>query len=377
MHTSGPAIDHISLPGHSRLPIDRLMLVFKDATNSYKFYWLRAILNLLRNENSGSFTWRELTQEMFSQVWYPLTYYKLSFGKKDGFIKIAEQLPKHFSINNAPGAPTVVRQLEKALSPEEKERFYAALLSLTDYVPFRFLRPFFQEEVAGTKDQDVNRAIATCALRSAKENPHAAPYHVSSNGILLHAEWKEYFLVNLGLLDAFINWHLTRFLQKNNPNIIGISQKIFKPEKRNLERSRKAWIHFRHEHANYPCIYTNTPWPEDFSLDHFVPWSFVVHDLNWNLAPVRKDVNSAKSDALPAEFYLNQFSELQYQFYTFTRKNRPNDLILEDYVLLFNDDLGEIDTMPGSAFKEKLSNSITPMIQIAQNAGFRGGWRHS
>ncbi|GAA4339302.1 HNH endonuclease domain-containing protein [Flaviaesturariibacter amylovorans] len=353
------------------------MLVFKDTTNSYKFYWLRAILQLTRNTRASAFTWEELTQEMFAQVWYPLTYYKLSFGKKDGFIKIAEQLPAHLKINNAPGAPSVIRQVETLLSAQEKERFYAAVLSLTNYVPFRFLRPFFQEEIAKVKDHDVNRAIAACASRAARGSSHLAPYHFTSAGIVLHSEWRDYFLENLGLLDAFINWHLTRFLQRNNPNIIGISQKLFKPEKRNLERSRKAWTLFRTESESCACIYSNAPLPANFSLDHFVPWSFVVHDLNWNLASVGKEVNSAKNDALPAEVYLGEFAELQHQFYRFTRQARPDDLILEDYALLFNDDLNEIDTMPAELFKGRLCDSIKPMIQIAQNAGFRSGWTYA
>lgn len=48
------------------------------------------------------------------------------------------------------------------------------------------------------------------------------------------------------------------------------------------------------------CIYTGAPLdPDDLSLDHYLPWSFVAHDRPWNLVPVSPRVNSAKSDSLP------------------------------------------------------------------------------
>jgi hypothetical protein len=59
--------------------------------------------------------------------------------------------------------------------------------------------------------------------------------------------------------------------------------------------------------------------PKDISLDHYVPWSFVVHDQLWNLIPTTKSVNSKKSDLLPSKKYLlqtkNLFSEKVWRDY--------------------------------------------------------------
>ena len=42
---------------------------------------------------------------------------------------------------------------------------------------------------------------------------------------------------------------------------------------------------------------------DSFTIDHFLPWSFVVHDLLCNLTPGESTTNSSKNDVLP-EFCL-------------------------------------------------------------------------
>ena len=65
-------------------------------------------------------------------------------------------------------------------------------------------------------------------------------------------------------------------------------------------------------------IYTGLPVNEtDMSLDHFIPWSFVLHDRLWNLAPVSTAINSSKSDSLPdLNQHLENFCTLQYMAFT-------------------------------------------------------------
>src|SRR5215831_9350909 len=39
---------------------------------------------------------------------------------------------------------------------------------------------------------------------------------------------------------------------------------------------------------------------DDTTSTHFLPWSFVTHDLIWNLTPIPKAENVRKSDAVPS-----------------------------------------------------------------------------
>ena len=49
------------------------------------------------------------------------------------------------------------------------------------------------------------------------------------------------------------------------------------------------------EYGHLNCIYTGNPLERNsFDLDHFMPWSFVSHNQNWNLIPTDSSFNSSK-----------------------------------------------------------------------------------
>lgn len=139
-------------------------------------------------------------------------------------------------------------------------------------------------------------------------------------------------------------------------------------------------------------IYTGLPVNEaDMSLDHFIPWSFVLHDRLWNLAPVSRSINSSKSDLLPnLDKYLESFLDLQFMAYRTAIESGIKSKALEDYYLLNEGNYIPSSLpppvvrgpgMPGLMsgiirepdFKEILRNTITPLHRIAQNQGF-GVW---
>ncbi len=122
------------------------------------------------------------------------------------------------------------------------------------------------------------------------------------------------------------------------------------------------------------CKYTDHPVSaNDMSLDHFIPWSFVLHDRLWNLAPVSKSINSSKSDLLPdLDSHLESFVDLQYRAYITAVENSFSSKLIEDYIVLGQGvDVSGIIREP--EFKDILKNTITPLHRIALNQGF-GVW---
>ena len=70
----------------------------------------------------------------------------------------------------------------------------------------------------------------------------------------------------------------------------------------------------------------------DMSLDHFIPWSFVLHDRMWNLCPVSRKTNSQKGDCLPQlEKHMGRFIELQYKAFLIIGNNQFNRQFYEDF----------------------------------------------
>jgi hypothetical protein len=214
------------------------------------------------------------------------------------------------------------------------------------------------------------------------EERHLCPYRFVSipvESIEIQKEWFEYLQEHLYILTGFCFWHLLNYLQKNNPNVPNIAGKLFEPIERDLRQARVFWqLAFDHL-GSIRCIYSDQTMRKDtFSLDHFLPWRFVTHDLLWNIVPTPKNINSMKNDNLPdVDKYFDRFAQLQYEAFVVALNLRKTKLI-EDYILLFrNYNFSEATIYPFEQFRQTLYDTILPQIQIAKNMGFTSAWSYT
>ncbi len=125
------------------------------------------------------------------------------------------------------------------------------------------------------------------------------------------------------------------------------------------------------KHKPLMDIYTNRPITlDDLSIDHFIPWSFVLHDRLWNLAPTLKAINSSKNDRLPQlELYLDKFCQLQYFAFRTAEEHKLPNKLLDDYK-----DISRGNTRPRNIkrdiFVRNLKESLVPLYQLAHNQGY-------
>ena len=190
------------LPEDDRLDIANLNAVFGDTTNSYKFYWLLAILESLEESSDNRISLRELSLRMIAGVWYPLDYFKLSFGKQDGFRPIADTISLHLTVDNRPTSPSLFTQLKRALSSSKLEALYEELEKLLRWVPYRFIRPFFASELRGVERKVDQRIVELAAIDT------RAPYQFVKGAIEVHEGWADYLRRHSYILRGFAYWHL-------------------------------------------------------------------------------------------------------------------------------------------------------------------------
>lgn len=156
--------------------------------------------------------------------------------------------------------------------------------------------------------------------------------------------------------------------------MIGIPDKIYKPVKRNLAVYKKAWKDLNLEQPQ-KCIYTNKILGIDFTLDHFIPWSYYTYDHAWNLAPTPLAINASKSDSLPSlSRYIDPFLNAQIRFFKFINKFGTTNKIQEDYIILFQSPIKEIVSLSESRFCDKIEKEISMMQQKAASMGFGKDW---
>lgn len=349
------------LPKNDKLQINLLSSVFNNTTATYKFYWFVSILDLLVKEGKTRMTFWEIISGMIAESWYPIHYFRLSFGKSDSLNESSICLQKQMNI------PIDANKLELKKAIEQNlgnSRVKSLLRVFTKNVPYRFLSPW----ITYTYDADV--------VAKSQVFYNDCLYAIKDNTIEINPIWKDYLTEHYSILRDFAFWNLTLFLQKRNPNVPDVPSKLVKPIQRDsLTKQRKFWNTYISSVGSMRCIYTGkTLLSGSYDLDHFIPWSFVSHNLLWNLLPADPSINSSKSNNLPElDTFLRPFSMQHRSALTLLYPKKPNDTIFEDYLTIY-DSLPELMRLSEDDFCNVFHKTFAPMVQIAENMGFQY-WR--
>lgn len=348
----------MNLPNEGIIDSARLSRIFDNTVATYKFYWFVSIINrLVANPERRLFSFEEIIAEMIAEAWYPIHYFRISFGKQDSLECNIMELQRILGIAIDADVETVRETiLRNSNSPSVRRCLHVFTLN----VPYWFLSPWIP---GATKPQ---------VEKYSRELFNNCPYSILGKTIAVDERWAEYLIRNAVILKDFCFWNLSVFLQKRNPNVPDIPSKLTKPMHRSsLARQHRFWDRYIASVGGIKCIYTDEELMEGtYALDHFVPWSFVVHDLLWNLLPASQAVNSSKSNNLPLlERYLEPLSILQQSALRVNFESNPSDKSLEDY-LIFHCSIQELVDAPLDRFSQLMKDEFTPMIQTAKNMGF-------
>jgi hypothetical protein len=375
----------IHLPLSNSLNIAALSRLFNNTTNSYKFIFFLSILDILARRKfdvKKSISFFELTVEMLANAWFPHTFFKLSFGTQDTIAKKLDSLALDISEPVFKFRDTDKKLLRKAISSAElgdAER-------LMEFVPFRLLIPFLEEELKNIdKGKWMVFELAMPSITNQHFDSKNPLYKFDSDnykecrGIFFNERWAEYLKLHFSIIYNWASWHWLHYMQKRNPSTPAISSKLFMPIKRDsLAKQTTYWkrILDNPQGRKLTCIYSGTPLHfDDFSLDHFLPWSFVAHDQLWNLIPTTVSVNSSKSNNIPDKRYFDNFIQTQYDGLLIARQifSRPVfDKQTENFVV----DLGlsPDDLLKFNKFQNSYQNTLNSLSALAINQGFSNGW---
>lgn len=349
----------MNIPVDETLPVSTFAQCFNSVTNAYKYYWFWAILDHVTLSTELFISYSELSRRMLALAWYPLDYYKLSFGPQDSFIRLVKRISALMTVDNRPGAAPLFQQMQKRLPLNDLQVMDAEITeTLKRYVIYRFLSPFFPAELRGQKDAAKNKIIERLTAKST-----IVPYKIEAEGIRLSEDWMPYFRRHQFMLLGFMKWQLLRFLQRNNPNVIGLVEKLEKPDRRDLAFAKRAWELYLGDNP-FHCIYSGKIITlENYSLDHFLPWSFTAHDLLWNLVPTTKSINSIKGNKLPnLDKLLEPFCCVQYHFHRY-HQQQGNKAVQSDYQYL-------AENLSKRTFIKKLSIELRNHHRVAESLGF-------
>lgn len=363
------------LPYSDQLNIGGLSRIFDNKSECYKLFWFQAILNKIE-EGKNQITFEELIDEMIAEAWYMVSEYHLNLGPKDNLEFAVDYIAANTQMKSSERKDAVLSYLKN--TDDKKVREYKQ--KLTYNVPYRLQAPFLD-----FKTNDWNTGTGKLVDRI-NEQDGLLYYFENTSGlnteIKVVPEWIEYIRSNKEILEAWVKYNMITYLQKRNPSVPGISDKLSPPIERNLKKVIKYWK-IVSENRLVKDIYGNEIITDkNISIDHFVPWSYVAHDELWNLHPTTKTINSSKSNNLPIwDMYFPRLCETEYASYQLVWESesvhKEFDACVKDHV---NSD--EIryrlyrEGLDSHEFANELKSIIYPVYCSAQNCGFKS-WEYS
>ena len=364
----------MQLPYSETLDIQYLGKFFENTSECYKLFWFKAIMTKL-DEGKTELTFEELVDEMIADAWYMVSEYHLNLGPRDNLERLVHYMHEITGMKSAEDKQTILKYLREC-NDREIIRYKKILI---DNVPYRLQAPLMTELRSSELDGNV-----ILRIERINRQTHLLYYFGVYDGlgtmIRLQEDWVRYLQKNRAVILGWLQYHMIRYLQRRNPSVPGIADKLYPPQERNLKRVIQYWKLIAELQPVKEIYGNNIITPQQMSIDHFVPWSYVAHDEFWNLHPTTKSINSSKSNHLADwETYFTGLANLQYESYqmmwqyeavrkefdTCAREHLNNEEI--EYRLYRQEGLER------EPFATMLADIIRPVYNAAQNSGF-GRW---
>lgn len=366
--------ERMKLPYSERLDIKYLARVFDNKSECYKLFWLEAIINKVVKGNDN-ITYDELINEMVSSAWYMVSEYHLNLGPADTLESLVHRVFKlsDGALKTSDTKENIIAFLIGSQDTEVKKM----KRTLTRNVPYRLQAPFM-ERVKG-KEWDVSeKKLADKINQEERLMYYFTAIAGMMSSISIQKEWCDYISANQEIIKGWIEYNKIMYLQRRNPSVPGIANKLYPEQERDLEKVKKYWKTIIKIKPVVEIYGGNKITDNDIiSIDHFIPWSYVAHDELWNLTPTTRSINSTKSNCLPKwDTYFAALCDVEYNSYEMVwqyddvrcafEKCLDNNVNSEDVKQrLYRSNLEKTE------FCHSLKEIMLPVYQAAGKIGFR------
>ena len=360
----------MQLPYSDKLNTASLARLFDNKSESYKLFWFKAILHEVgRGRTVISF--RDLIERMIVDAWYMVSEYRLNLGPADTLEKTVLYIAEKENF-----LPTEKEEVLLSYLHNGDDRTLKGFMRvLSQNVPYRLQAPLIPTP-------DSKLWYRTNAIADYINSQNGVMYLIEHNGsldnrIIIDDLWMEYLQSNLGILIGWTDFNLITYLQRRNPTVPGISNKIYPPQERKLTAATNYWKYIIQQ-GNVRDIYSGEELTtHGLSIDHFVPWSYVASDELWNLIPTPKSINSSKSNNLPDwDTYFGRLARAEYDAYLLVGRDDRASVLFEKCARenLNNEEVRYRLYLQGQTeqhFTNQLEELMLPIYESARNMGFR------
>lgn len=117
-----------------------LSRIFNDTVATYKYYWFLAILNIHTSTGDTRIRMWDIIISMIANAWYPIHYFRLSFGKSDSMYSAIMGIRELTGLSIDADKSMIETTLKDYFDRGDKGlKKLVRVFSLN--VPYRFLKP--------------------------------------------------------------------------------------------------------------------------------------------------------------------------------------------------------------------------------------------
>lgn len=331
---------------HNALDMEGFSRMMQSPSYCYKFYWLEAIVKLI-SENKEEVSYHEIIDEMIANAWYSVLEFHVHLSGlwADGEIRdnLEKAVLKLHRLSHLPAnvskieIKNQIQRFEKELHPEK--------MFLTQNVPYKALSGFANK---GEERIDLNSSAGVMMTYYNRINALSPlPYTFGEQKgldrkIRFHGLWIQMIQEHMVSILGWIQYEKVRWLQTVNPEVPGLVYKLAPMDEkmRKLSHVRKLWDGILDMTQIIDVFREEPVKKEDYEVDHFIPWSFVMNDELWNLMPMDSSLNGIKSNRLPRwDAFFRKFAANQYIMYELVQE-KPG--IRKLYEMCYRDNLHSI-----------------------------------
>ena len=362
------------------LEIESFSRMMDSPSFCYKFYWLDAIVNLVTADILET-TFNDIIDEMIAAAWYSVVEFHIHlsgviYKDKDNLERTVNKLHSLSDLSSSASKTEIKNAIKEFDSQIAKEK-----TELTKNVPFKALSGFFINHNLGPLEGSIGKMVEK-VITFNRQNVKLPYVFGTSSGlkreVVFDSDWARMIQDNAVSIKGWIQYEKLRWLQKNNPEVPGLVYKLtpLDERKRKLTHVRNLWAGI--------FVYTDVCdvfngeriTPDDYDVDHFVPFSFVMNDELWNLMPMDSSLNSVKSNNLPVwDKFFNRFAYNQYIMYGYIHSKSE---IWNLYEKCYKDNLYSVwaiqELYRKGNSKEEFCNILSKNMRPVYDSALRQGY---
>lgn len=284
--------------------------------NSYKLAWGRSLIELCHSSNSEEaeirFSFDQIAENFLKYFWNQTYFFKFYQGPartKPVIQQITEEMIEWYQSNELTTMPVWFDQA-KLVFLREPHRYQKSLkrisAAMAHDVAWRF---------SFIDDETINLYILDLQKRE----------------VVFTREQLESVKEHAFVLSQLINYRWAQLLEKFNQSpriaskVKGMSDEQLR--RNNLSKFKQALL------KQFPDgivrdFYTDEILdPNDISIDHVIPWSFMYSDDIWNLVITSKSKNSSKSNSKTTQEFIEKLKERNQQIESVVPQSFKQDLV--------------------------------------------------